>query len=116
MAFVSINGVGLPAPSEFQVSIMDISKANRNAKGSMIIERIATKHKLAFTYTYITRTDLDFILNLIAPTFYNVSYLNPQTNKTRTASFYCGDRDVGMIDYINGVARYRDFTFNLIER
>lgn len=116
MALVSINGVALPTPSEFQVSIMDISKANRNARGSMIIERIATKHKLAFTYSYITKSDLDFVLNLIAPTFYNVSYLNPQTNQTRTASFYCGDRNVGMIDYINGNPRYRDFAFNLIER
>lgn len=116
MALILINGVELYTPSEFQVSIMDISKANRNAKGNMIIERINTKHKLSFTYNYIEENTLRHILSLIAPTFYDVTYPNPQTMLNRTASFYCGDRNVGMLDYINDTPRYRDFSFNLIER
>ena len=43
---IKINGVAMPAPSEYSVSIMDISKAERNAAGTMIIERIATKRKI----------------------------------------------------------------------
>lgn len=116
MALVSIGGVALPTPAELQVGVMDISKAERNANGNMIIERIATKRKLFITYTYLTSSDLSLILQKIAPAYFNVSYLDPQTNSFKTGSFYCGDRNVGYVDYINGIARYKDFTFNLIER
>lgn len=116
MALISVGGVALPTPTEFQVGIMDISKAERNANGYMIIERIATKRKLFLTYAYLTRTDLALILQKIAPAYYNVTYTDPQTNTVKTGSFYCGDRNVGYIDYINGVPRYKELTFNLIER
>lgn len=116
MALVSIAGVALPTPAEFQIGYMDISKAERNANGNMIIERIATKRKLFLTYAYLTTSELSLILQKISPAYYNVSFLDALTNSFKTGSFYCGDRNVGMVDYINGVARYKEFTFNLIER
>lgn len=116
MAFIIIRGTEILSPSEFQVSYNDISKAERNANGYMIIERISTKRKLFFTYSYIPADEAAFILQLIEPTFYDVSYLDPQDGVMKTGNFYCGDRQLGMIDYRNGVARYKDFTFNLIER
>ena len=45
MALISVSGVALPTPSEFQVGYMDGQKAERNANGTMIIEKIATKEK-----------------------------------------------------------------------
>jgi hypothetical protein len=116
MAMISINGVELPTPTELQVGIFDISKAERNASGNMIIERITTKRKLFFTYSFLTENDAATVLNAISPTFYNVTYINPQTNATETGSFYSGDRNIGFVDYRNGVARYQDLTFNLIEK
>ena len=116
MALLTINGVDVPTPSELQVGWMDISKAERNANGLMIIERIATKRKLEVKYAYITAQDLQTVLTAVAPAFYNVTYLNGQTNSFQTGSFYCGDRNVGFIDYIDGVPRYKEFSFSLIER
>lgn len=116
MALVSIGGVALPTPSDFEVGIMDISKAERNANGTMIIERIATKRKLSLRYAYLSAADLATVLSKIAPTFYDVTYLDPQTNTYLTASFYCGDRNAGMIDFVNNVPRYKDVAFELIER
>lgn len=116
MALISVSGVALPTPTEFQVGYQDISKAERNANGNMIIERIATKRKLFLTYAYLTSSELALILQKVAPAYYNVSYVDPQTNTTKTGSFYCGDRNVGFVDYINGVPRYKELTFNLIER
>ena len=43
---IRINGVTIPTPSDYSVGIMDLSQAERNANGTMIIERIATKRKL----------------------------------------------------------------------
>ncbi len=106
----------MPTPTELQVDYQDISKADRNANGLMIIERIATKVKLEIKYAYLEAGDLATILNAVAPTYYNVTYLDPKSNSYKTGSFYCGDRTVGMIDYINGNPRYKDLSFDLIER
>jgi len=116
MALVTVGGVALPTPTDFQVGIMDISKAERNANGTMIIERVTTKRKLFLTYSYVTESDASSILKQIAPTSYTVTYLDPQTKAMKSGSFYCGDRQLGMVDYINGIPRYKDLTFNLIER
>jgi hypothetical protein len=116
MALINANGVDLPTPSDFQVGIMDISKAERNAAGTMIIERIATKIKLSLSWSYLSSSDLKTVLNAVAPVFYNVTYFDPQSAGYRTGSFYCGDRNLGIIDFTNAVPRYKDVKFDLIER
>lgn len=116
MALLTIGGVAMPTPSEMNISYMDLSKAERNANGLMIIERIATKRKLEIKYAYLNSADLSKLLNAVAPTFYNVTFLDVKTGDYQTASMYCGDRSVGWLDYVNGVPRYKDFGFDLIER
>ena len=115
MALITINGVALPTPTELQVGIMDISKAERNAQGRMIIERVTTKRKLFITYSYITESDASAILKAVSPTYYNVTYFDPQEKTMKTGSFYCGDRQLGLVDYYNGVPRFKDLSFDLIE-
>ncbi|MFJ5713111.1 DUF6711 family protein [Neobacillus sp. NPDC093127] len=116
MALISIGGVDLPTPTDLDVGIMDLSKAERNANGTMIIERIATKRKLGISYAFLTRSELSQVLGAVSPVFFSVTYLDPQTNNYRTGQFYCGDRNVGMMDFINSVPRYKDIKFDLIEK
>jgi hypothetical protein len=113
---LKIGGEPMPTPSEMNISYMDLSKAERNANGLMIIERIATKRKLEIKYAYLTSTDLSKLLNAVAPTFYNVEFLDVKTGAYQTASMYCGDRSVGWLDYIDNIPRYQDLSFDLIER
>lgn len=107
--------VALVTPSGFQVGIMDISKAERTANGTMQIERVATKQKLELSYAFLTKEELASVLLAVSYVTFSVRYPDPQTNTVRQARFYCGDRSAGMLDYINGVPRYRDVKFNLIE-
>jgi hypothetical protein len=116
VALLNINGVDLPSPSDLQVGLMDISKADRNAAGTMIIERIATKRKLQISYSYLSADDLKQVLSAVSPVFFTVTYPDPQTSTMRTGTFYSGDRTCPMIDYKNGVPRYKDVKFDLIER
>ncbi|KRQ86060.1 hypothetical protein ABG79_02192 [Caloramator mitchellensis] len=116
MSVLKINGADVPAPSSLIVGIMDISKAERNAQGTMIIERIATKRKLELSWSYLTKDELSNLLNKVSPVFFEVTYTDPQTGVLRTGTFYCGDRSVGMMDYNNGNIRWKDIKFNLIER
>lgn len=113
---LKINGVDIPAPSDYIVDIMDISKAERNAAGVMVIDRIATKRKIQLSWKYLTREKLSQILKLVSPVFFNVEYIDPQDNGRKTGMFYCGDRTAAALDYKNGVIRYKDVKFNLIER
>jgi hypothetical protein len=116
LALLTIGGVAMPTPTEYSVGVMDISKAERNANGTMIIERITTKKKISIKYSYLLGSELRTILTAITPTFYNVTYLDPVLNDYKTSSFYCGDRNMGIIDFQNGIPRYKDLTFDLIER
>lgn len=116
MALIKVGGTALPDPAELSVGVMDISKAERNANGFMMIERIATKRKLELKYAYVTDTELKTILQALSPAFFTVEYIDPIANSVQASSFYCGDRNVGYVDYRNGIPRYKDLTFNLIER
>lgn len=116
MALLTIGGVDMPTPTELGIGVMDLSKAERNAKGYLILERIATKQKLTVTYSFITAEDLSTLLKAIAPTSFSVKYVDPISNSYKTYQMYSGDRNMGMIDFIGGVARYKDFTFDLVER
>jgi hypothetical protein len=116
MPLVTIGAVDLPTPSDFSVGVQDLSKAERNARGTMIIERIATKRKLDLSWSYLTAAQLSTVLNAVSPVFFTVTYVDPVTNANRSATFYCGDRNVGMIDFRGGVPRYKDVKFSLIER
>jgi hypothetical protein len=116
LTLISINGVDLPTPTDLDIGIMDLSKAERNAKGTMIIERITTKQKLGLSYALLGGSDLSKVLNAVDPVFFSVTYFDPKINGFRTGTFYCGDRDCVMLDFKNGVPRYKDIKFDLIER
>lgn len=116
MALITIDGMAIPTPSNCSVGIQDLSKAERNALGTMIIERIATKRKLELSWAYLSRTDLATILNAVSPVFFTVQYMDPQTNANKSGVFYCGDRKCDMLDFKNSVPRYKDVSFSLIER
>lgn len=108
--------IAIATPTDMQISIMDLSTAFRNAKGEMSIDRIATKRKLELRYAYLSRTDLSTILNAVSSIFFDVYYTDPQTNSSRTATFYVGDRNTGLLDVQNGIVRYKDVAFNLVEK
>lgn len=113
---IKVNGVALPTPSEFQVGIMDISKAERNAKGTMIMERITTKRKLELSWKVLSSEKLSSILNSVSSVFFSVEYIDPQTNKTRSGAFYSGDRTCPMMSFWNEIPIYKDVKINLVER
>ena len=116
MSLIIIDGVEIPASSEYSVGIQDISKAERNANGTMIIERVATKRKLELSWAYLSKEQVAQVLSAVSGVFFQVTYVDPEDGTTRTGTFYAGDRKCGMLDFKNGVPRYKDVSFNLIER
>lgn len=113
---IGVNGVEIPTPSDYQVGIMDLSQAGRNAKGNLLIERIATKRKIEMAWNYLDKDVLSQLLKLVSPVFFQVTYIDPQENSVKTGTFYVGDRNMGALDYKQGKIRYKDIKMNFIER
>ncbi len=113
---IKIDGVDIPTPSDYNVGIMDLSKAERNAAGTIVIDRIATKRKLECTWKYLSKEELSQLFRAVSSVFFEVQYIDPQTDAIQTGTFYAGDRRAAALDYKNGKFRYKDITVNLIER
>ena len=116
MSLLQINGVDLPTPSDYNIGVQDITMTQRNANGTTLIERIATKKKISITYKVLNATALSQILTAVSSIFYDLTYLDPITNTYVTGSFYNGDRDMGMITFIDSVPIYKDLSFEFVER
>jgi len=113
---IKVNNAAIATPSSYSVSINDLSKADRNANGLMIIERIATKRKLEMSWDYLSQSQLATLLAAISDVFFTVEYPDPQDGAMKTGTFYVGDRNAGAIDYRNNTMRWKDIKFNFIER
>jgi len=116
MPLLKVNGVDMPSPSAMTPGEEDIGKWERNARATMIGEHIATKAKIELSWAYLSATQLSKLLTAIKPQFFNVTYIDPVSNALRTATFYKGGRSMPIMDYRNGVPRYKDVKFNIIER
>ncbi len=113
---IEINNTSIPTPSSFKVGINDISNAERNAKGTMLMDRVATKRKLDLSWKTIEANDLSRLLNLISSTFFFVKYPDPVTGTLTTKTFYVGDRSIDMFSYTNGKPVWENVSFNFIEK
>jgi hypothetical protein len=113
---IEINSVAIATPSSFAVKIRDIKKEDYNANGNIIIEIKSKKRDIELSYNYLAQSESSTLLTaLAASTTFSVSYPDPETGATRTGTFFCRDRNVGMIDFQGSVARYKDITLSLGE-
>lgn len=113
---IKFDGITIPNPTDYTVGVMDLSQATRNARGNLVVERIATKRKLELSWDYLNKESLSKLLKLASPVFFQVEYIDPQDNNFRTGTFYAGDRKAGALRYKNGNIYYKDVKFNIIER
>lgn len=117
MPLLKITGIDIPTPSDYSVSLLDLSKAERNTRGGMITERIrGDMRKLELSWKYLSPEDVSTVLDVVSTVAFEVVYLDPRTNSFQTRTFYAGDRNVGALDYINGVIRWKDIKFNIVEK
>lgn len=113
---IRINNVDMPTPSGYTVGIMDITNAERNSKGTMFIDLIATKRKLELEWRVLAQEDMTKVLNVLESSItFSVTYIDPKTGTNKTGMFYKGDRSIPMLDFLDGKARWENFKVNLIE-
>lgn len=113
---LKINGVAIPTPSSFQVSVLDISEAERNASGTMNIDRIATKRKIEAEWKQLDNANMSVLLQAVKDVFFTVSYPDPYTGTEQTKTFYVGDRTAPMYNYNAGSPVWENLKMNFVER
>lgn len=112
---ISINNVKMPSPSSYTPNLMDITKGERNSKGTMFIDLITKKWKLELTWGILTQEEMRIILKeLESGVTFEVTFIDLYGDK-QTRKFYKGDRKAGMILIKDGAVIWKDFSVNLIE-
>lgn len=110
-----LNGTLIKAPPEFDIEHYNITKADRNAEGDMIMELVAKKRKFLLTYPVLSGDELYTILNIIdsSEVFFTFEY--PDNGIIKAATVYSGP--IRRRRFRTHMGWYwKDVTFNLIER
>ena len=115
---IKIDGKAIsPSPSEYSVSIMDLSTdANRTMSGLLVRTVVSTKRKIQLSWPALNKEQVSQLLKAVSPSFFQVEYIDPQENSRKTGVFYCGDRTVSGLMFKNDSIFYKDIKFDLIER
>ena len=117
MSMLKVDGVVLPTPSGYVPSLEEISKAERNANGTMIKEVIAYKAKLEVTWKMLQQTEMTKLMNVKKKNFFHLEYIDLETGRPKTGTFYAGTPTANAMNFKNGrVDKWLDVKMNFIER
>lgn len=113
---IKIDGVAMPTPAEFSVTIQDIdASAERNARGDLVRDKVATKRKISLKYQMLTQTQAATILRAVDKEFFSFTYPDPVAGE-KTITAYTGDRQNTMKLYQNGAVLWSELPLSIIER
>ena len=101
MAMITIGGVAMPQPTQYQVTLQDLDSENttRNEAGKLKRDRIrAGVYKIAVTWQ-VNRAGLKKITDAVAPASFAVVFFDPATGGNKTATMYAGDRTGELLAY-----------------
>lgn len=114
---LKINGVIVIAPKSFKPDIDDIDgESNRNAKGDLIRDRIATKRVLSCEWGPLTMAECSTLLQAVKDVYFTVNYPDPMEGAFITKTFYVGKRTAPALVYKDGQITWRGLSMNFIEK
>lgn len=121
MAMFMFDGVALPVdPSEVTFGYMDISnsEAGRDSvTGKMYKGKKGTCRQFQLTWAKnMTPANIAAILTALKPQYIDLTFIDPETNTTKTAEFYAGDRAGAFRSWTVNNKRYQQINVTLTER
>lgn len=117
MAILLVNGTAIKDPADLQYGQQDIDSADsgRNAEGTMLRDRVATKIKLTCKWNALTPAEISNILNAVDAPSFSLTYPDAKAGTSQTKTFYVGDRTSPMYHYNNGAELWEGLSANFIE-
>ena len=114
---IKVNGTLIKTPKSFVPGIYDVSKtADRNAEGTILIDRVAVKRKLEMEWGALTNSEISAILSKVTSVFFTVEYPDPETGGNRTITCYVGDRTAPVHKYTGSTPMWEGLKMNFIEQ
>lgn len=114
---IQVGGADLKTPQKLSVGVYDVAaKADRNAQGEILIDRVATKRKLEMEWGPLSNTDIAAILGAVTAVFFSVTYPDPLTGAAKTITCYVGDRTAPMLKNTSGTPYWEGLKMNFIEK
>lgn len=103
-------------PQKLSVGIYDVAaKADRNAAGEILIDRVATKRKIECEWGPLTNAEVSTLLSAVTAVFFTVKYPDPLTAGEKTITCYVGDRTAPIYKDA-GTPLWEGLKMNLIEK
>lgn len=101
MAYLKVNGVAVPMPSEMTWSKQDVSSedAGRTQDTVMHKMKLSEKVKLVMKWNNVSPAIASQVMQAFSPEYMNVTYLDPMTNTYVTKYMYAGDFTVPVYSY-----------------
>ena len=110
------DGVDLPTPSSYAVDYEELSRAERNALGTMVKDVIAYKYKLNCVWKSLTQTEMAKLMAVKKKNTFSLDFIGLETGERITGHFYAGTPSASAMEYKNGrVDRWLDVKMNFIE-
>lgn len=114
-----INNRQIKTPSSMLVNraTLDSSESGRNSAGNMVRQVVNVKENIELEFPPMSDSEIQTILRLVEPTFFDVTYISPYHGRT-TRKFYVGDRSAANYSWNDKfkAMKWQDLKFNLIER
>lgn len=121
MAMLTINGEAVRRdPATMQVSLQRVSAsdAGRDQGGTMHVNQVTTKRKIAISWTVVHEADAAQILRLARPEYLSVGYFDPFDDAWEVRTMYTGDQSADVRSYrvpVVGGTTFKTISFDLIE-
>ena len=113
---LKVNGTTIKTPKRMAIGIYDVSKnADRNAEGTIMIDRVAVKRKVECEWGALTNAEMSALLSACTAVFFSVTFPDPQTGGNKTMICYVGDRTAPVYKY-NGTPLWEGLRMNFIEK
>ncbi len=112
----TVDGAYIPVPSSYKPDASDVSESNagRTEDTKMHKLMLGTCDHIGLSWAYVSPEDAQEIMSAFAPQYFSVEYLNVRNGSYRTSEFYCGDKNIEMVQTALG-PRW-NMSFNIIER
>lgn len=114
----SVDGVAIPCPSAFQLSVMDISAADsgRTQDTKMHKNRVGQKRQISLAWNGLTKEKTTQIVQMFQPEYFKVEYYDIYNGKYETRTFYRGDVAMPVKWWYVGKQIIESLSFDIIER
>lgn len=114
---IKINGVVIKTPQTCRIGIDDIgSSEERNARGSSLVDRVATKRRLELSWGALSNADCSTILTAVKSVFFTVEYPDPETGAEKLIVCRVSDKTAPMLKYTGTTPYWEGLEMTLWER